>query len=391
MLKMLCQSISVLLCGAMLCGAASAQEGSRDADRPPSPIGGIVTPHSRAVDLVIALDVSGSMSGLIDSARQRLWDVVNELGRAQPQPRLRVAILSFGDPAYGAESGYVRVDQPFTRDLDSVNKTLFALRTNGGDEYVARVVDRSVRTLDWTDDAGALKVLFVAGNEAADQDPKISVLAATHAAASRGIVVNTIYCGNEGDDLFAGWREVAMATNGLYASINQQAGAVANVATPMDDELLRLNEELNDTYVAFGKDGRRYRDNQRAQDANASAMSPAAAASRTAVKASALYEAAEWDLVDAVKSGKQLAEVATEELPEALRDMNQEEREAYVAEKNEQRQRLKSRIAQLDAERRDFIDRERAKNGKAADTALDAVMQNGLRTLAKQKGFSFER
>ena len=85
------------------------------------------------VDLVIALDVSGSMSGLIESAKQRLWDIVNELGSAEPRPRLRVAIVTFGNPSYGAHTGYVRIDQPFTTDLDQTNKTLFSFQTNGGD------------------------------------------------------------------------------------------------------------------------------------------------------------------------------------------------------------------------------------------------------------------
>ena len=45
--------------------------------------------QKQPVDLVIALDVSGSMSGLIDSAKQRLWDIVNELAQANPRPDLR--------------------------------------------------------------------------------------------------------------------------------------------------------------------------------------------------------------------------------------------------------------------------------------------------------------
>ena len=60
-------------------------------------------PPAKTVDLVIALDVSGSMDGLIDSARQRLWDVVNELGRAQPQPQLRVALVTYGASSYDAQ------------------------------------------------------------------------------------------------------------------------------------------------------------------------------------------------------------------------------------------------------------------------------------------------
>ena len=106
--------------------------------------------QGQPVDLVIALDVSGSMSGLIESAKQRLWDVVNELAQAQPQPDLRLAILTYGNPAYGAGTGYVNVDMPFTRDLDAVMQTLFSFGTNGGDEYVSRAVTTSVSSLDWS-------------------------------------------------------------------------------------------------------------------------------------------------------------------------------------------------------------------------------------------------
>ena len=49
------------------------------------------------IDLVIALDTSGSMDGLIDSARQKLWDIVNDLATAKPTPLLRVGLISFGN------------------------------------------------------------------------------------------------------------------------------------------------------------------------------------------------------------------------------------------------------------------------------------------------------
>jgi hypothetical protein len=351
----------------------------------------IAPPPPQNVDLVIALDVSGSMSGLIDSAKQRLWDIVNELGRAQPQPKLRVAILSYGNPAYGAESGYVRIDRQFTSDLDAINATLFGFSTDGGDEYVARVVDTSINKLSWTTEPGALKILFVAGNEAATQDPQINVQSASNAAANLGIVVNTIYCGSEGDGYSAGWRDVAMATNGLYASIDQNAGAVANVATPMDDELVKLNQALNDTYIAYGSDGDRYRDNQREQDVNAGAMSASAAASRTVAKASPLYAATQWDLVDAVNSGAALEDIEVKDLPAPMQDMNDEERETYVSEQAKKREVLQAQIGELGKQRRDFIEKERAESAQSGEESLDDVMQRGLRTLAEKKGFTFER
>ncbi len=345
---------------------------------------------SRQIDVVIALDVSGSMSGLIASAKQRLWDIVNQLGRAQPQPELRISIVSYGNPEYGADTGYVRIDLPFTSDLDAVNQTLFGFGTNGGDEYVARVVSTAINTLAWSTEQDALRILFVAGNEAATQDPLISVQQATQMANARGIVVNTIYCGDRNDDVAAGWQDVATLTNGLYASIDQNSAAVANITTPMDKRLSELNQALNDTYIAYGASGERYRENQLDQDKNAGEMSAAAAASRTVTKAGKLYDASKWDLVDAVGSGTALDESDVETLPEPMQTMNNREREEFVKEQAEKRESLQAQIQELGKGRQRFIENERKKQAEDAPKGLDEVIQDGLKSLAEDKGFTFE-
>lgn len=347
-------------------------------------------PEKQPVDLVIALDVSSSMSGLIDSAKQRLWDVVNELAQANPQPDLRLAILTYGDPSYGQQSGYVRLDMPFTRDLDAINRVLFSFTTNGGDEYVSRVIHRSVTDLDWSEDPDALKILFVAGNEEADQDPQISVELATELAANNGIVINTIYCGSDNDNIAAGWREFANLTNGLFASIDQNAAAVANIATPMDDQLIELNKELNDTYVAYGKDGSDYKSNQIEQDENSAAMSAPSVVSRTVAKIGKFYDNAKWDIVDAFESGEPVEEMETEDLPDAMQSMDVAQRKEYVQQLAGQRASVSSKIEELGRQRQDYIDTERAKLIGAGEAGLDVAIIDGLREIAEKKGFEFE-
>ena len=60
-----------------------------------------VKPAARpVVELAICLDISGSMDGLIDSAKARLWSIVNDLATAKPIPEVRVALLSYGCDAY---------------------------------------------------------------------------------------------------------------------------------------------------------------------------------------------------------------------------------------------------------------------------------------------------
>lgn len=345
--------------------------------------------QGQPVDLVIALDVSGSMEGLIDSARQRLWDIVNELAQANPQPDLRMAILTYGDPSYGQENGYVRLDMPFTRDLDAINQTLFSFGTNGGDEYVSRVVHKAVTGLSWTQDSNALKIIFVAGNEEADQDPEITTAIATQLAANRGIVVNTIYCGGENDNIVAGWREFSSQTNGLFASINQNAAAVANIATPMDQKLAQLNLELNSTYVAFGKEGEKFKTNQAEQDKNAADISLPSVVSRTVAKAGALYKNSDWDLLDALESGVELEDLEASDLPEPMKSLNESERKEYVSELAEKREAVASEIAELGRQRSDYIAEERAKLAKSDEAGLDEAILQGVRELAEKKGFEF--
>lgn len=347
-------------------------------------------PEKQPVDLVIALDVSGSMSGLIDSAKQRLWDVVNELAQANPQPDLRMAILTYGDPSYGQQSGYVQVDMPFTRDLDEINRVLFSFTTNGGDEYVSRVIQRSVTDLEWSQDPDALKILFVAGNEEANQDPQISVDFAAELAANNGIVVNTIYCGSENDNIAAGWREFSNLTNGLFASIDQNAAAVANIATPMDDQLVELNKELNETYVAYGEDGDKYKSNQIEQDENSAAMSAPSAVSRTIAKIGTLYDNTKWDIVDAFKSGEPVEEMKVEDLPLEMQSMDVEQRKEHVQRLAKTREAVSAKIAVLGQERKNYIEEERARLNETGDAGLDAAIIEGIREIAEKKGFEFE-
>jgi hypothetical protein len=155
-----------LLLGAATLTAVSASVADEPAAKPAA---------AKHVDMVICLDISGSMEGLVDSARARLWDVVNQLAKVKPAPILRVALYSYGNPEYDQKAGWVRKELDLTTDLDALYQKLFALRINGGDEYVARVSVAAMEQQKWSTDKDALKLIFVAGNEPATQDPLITI------------------------------------------------------------------------------------------------------------------------------------------------------------------------------------------------------------------------
>ncbi len=342
------------------------------------------------VDLAICLDTSSSMNGLINAARTQLWDMVNTLAAAEPQPIFRVALYEYGNVGLAAETGWVRRVLGLTDDLDTVYKELMALGTNGGNEYVARVVTCATEDLEWSADRNALKIIVVAGNEAATQDPQIRHVDAARQAIGAGIVVNTIFCGDRAHGLQTGWAEVAQAADGTYAAIDQDRTFA--VATPVDGRLTELGRLLNETYVPYGAAGREGAANQVAQDANAAHVAPAAAAQRAVAKSSGLYTNARWDLVDASRNTDfVLADVPAADLPEEMRTMTPAERRDHLERLGERRRNIQAEIQELAKEQRRFIEAERARRADKADASLDAALRESLTAQAEARGFTFER
>jgi len=369
---------------ATLAGAARA-DGDEGAAKPKA-----ASPAKAAqpVDLAICLDTSGSMNGLIDAARQKLWAIVNDLALAQPIPRLRVALLTFGNDGHPAEMGWVRVDHAFTEDLDAISQQLFALTTNGGTELVGRVLKAASERLEWSDDPAALKVVMVAGNESAEQDSEVDFRTICKSLIERGIVVNSIYCGNPADGLAPAWQEVARRADGQFASIDQQNGTIV-ISTPFDGELAALSSAINETFIAYGAAGQAAAENQVRQDQNAQGCNDAAAAARACTKAGAFYKCS-WDLVDAVKGGSvKLEDVKKEELPEKMRELTIDERRKCVDAAWAKRQEIQKKIQGVGEKRARHIEAEMHRQGAKDDAAFDRAVRDAIRRQAESKGFRF--
>lgn len=345
--------------------------------------------EARTIDLAICLDTSGSMSGLIEAAKQKLWAIVNDLALAEPTPRLRVALLTFGNNGHSEEDGWVKIDSGLTEDLDTISQQLFALSTNGGEEYVGRVVHYASTQLDWHPSDDTLKLIVVAGNESADQDQQMPFRDVCRDTIGRGIMINSIYCGDPADNIAPGWREVAKLADGQFASIDHNNGTVV-ITTPFDDQITELSAAVNETYLPVGEAGEWGRFNQTAQDANAVTLNSAASAARAQTKANALYNCS-WDLIDACKMGQlKLEEVKEEDLPENMRSMTMEERRAYIDQMQEKRAGIQKQINDLGQQRQGFIDQRMREGGFDEDNSFDYVIRGAIRSQAETKGFKFK-
>ena len=341
------------------------------------------------IQLAILLDTSGSMSGLIDQAKAQLWSIVNEFATTKKDgkvPDFEVALYEYGNDGLSSENGYVRRILPLTTDLDKVSEELFALRTNGGSEYCGTVIKAATEELAWSASNEDLKVVFIAGNEPFTQG-SIDFRKACPEAIGKGVIVNTIFCGDRAQGIETHWRDGATLADGKYMNIDGNAKAV-HIAAPQDDEIARLATRMNDTYVAYGARGRVGKANQEAQDANVSSLSRKGAVQRALSKSSAHYRNAEWDLVDALKEETvKLEDVKDAELPEEMKKMSVEERKAYVETKAKEREALQKEIGELNAARKTFVAAEMKKRANQDENTLENAIIEAVRTQAQAKKF----
>ena len=342
------------------------------------------------VQIAILLDTSGSMQGLIEQAKGQLWKIVNEFINARQNgkaPEVQVALFEYGKSTLPPAEGFIRMIQPLSNDLDKISEELFALKTNGGDEYCGWVIREAVNRLTWSNSPDVYRAILIAGNEPFTQG-RVDYAESCKAAVARGIIVNTIHCGGSADGIATKWRDGALLADGKYMNIDQNQ-AVVHVEAPQDAEILRLSTALNNTYVAFGAVGTESRVRQSAQDVNALSLAPqGAAVNRALAKASSNYRNANWDLVDAVKENTvKLDELKREELPKELQTLSTSERKDYLNKKAKERTELQTKINELNKERTQFV-AEKIRNTPA--NTLDAAVVTAVREQAAKRNYSFK-
>ncbi|MEO9966603.1 MAG: vWA domain-containing protein [Reichenbachiella sp.] len=348
-------------------------------------------PDKQKIMLALLLDTSNSMDGLIDQAKSQLWTIVNELSAAKcsdgARPEIQIALFEYGNDGLPRTEGYMRMVTNLTSDLDEISEKLFALTTNGGEEYCGYAIDKSIKKLDWSKSNADLKMIFIAGNEPFSQG-SVAYESSCQLAKDNDIVVNTIFCGNYNEGVRTSWRHGATLTGGSYMSIEQDRKTVY-VRTPYDDEIDRLNDEMNRTYIHYGRDGKDKKEKQMKQDANAASYGQANKVKRAISKSSHAYKNSSWDLVDAYEENDEVIEtMIDEELPEPMQDMSSTERKAYIKEYSEQRASIKKQIQTLSVKRKTYIAENQPK--EANQNTLDNAMINSIKSVGKSKSLTFD-
>jgi Mg-chelatase subunit ChlD len=348
----------------------------------------------KTLEMVFVLDTTGSMGGLIDGAKQRIWGIINEVMQTPAKPSVRVGLVAYRDKG----DAYVTQVLPVTNDLDKVYTTLMDFRADGGGdgpEDVRQALADGVHKAGWSKaSADIAQVVFLVG-DAPPHDDYVQVpdtLVTTAHAVKAGMTVNTIQCGAD-DNTRQIWQTIAQRGEGRFFAIAQDGG-VATITTPYDAKLSELGTKLGSTYLAYGGGagpaGTGYRAEARMRQAASEDKvgrdAPAPAQAERAYNKALNKDAYVGDLLQSIENGSvKLEDVKSEDLPDELQKMKPEERKKEVERRMAERKKMREEIVSLSKQRDAYIVAERKKT-PGGQSGFDSAVASALKEQMARKG-----
>ena len=331
------------------------------------------------IEVCFVLDTTGSMGGLIEGAKQKVWSIANEILASKPTPDLRIGLIGYRD----RKEAYVTQVHDLSEDIDDIYAKLMKFQAQGGGdtpESVNQALHDAVTKIKWDKSKKVLKLVFLVGDAPPHMDYQDDVKypEVCKQAVKKDLIINTVQCGNMASTTPV-WKEIAKLAEGDYVAI-AQTGGVAAISTPVDAEIAKLNRELGVTVVAYGD--ARGRATVASKLALATEADDEVAADRLSVlsfksKAVSSFSAAgaspaagayidgDGDLVAGLASGKyDYDEIEQDKLSEELKKMTPEKRTVYLKEQVAKRAELQKKLDELLVKRRDFVTTEKARLAK---------------------------
>jgi von Willebrand factor type A domain len=341
------------------------------------------------VEVVFVLDTTGSMGPLIDGAKRKIWSIATAIVDTNPDADIRMGLVAYRD--IGDE--YVTKRYDLTTDIQDLYANLLELRARGGGDWpesVNEALDVAVTKLSWTQGSEICRIMFLVGDAPPHmnyaQDTKYPEVLRT--ARERGILVNAVQAGGARDTERV-WRTIAQMGHGRYIPIPQNGGRVVVIETPYDSEIIELQNKINGTVIPYGPREQRGDVEQKTRQAAAAPRAVAAEMagylSRNAAKSSGAAITGAGDLIADVKAGRQkLAEVKKDYLPDSMRGMTADERQAFIGKQSAKREALNERMAALVKKRDKYVREQATKSPTRTTDSFDRAVEETLRAEIKR-------
>lgn len=345
------------------------------------------------VEMIFALDTTGSMSGLIQAAKDKIWSITNTITDSADAPEIKIGIIGYRD----IKDSYVTDVNAMTNDLDSLYNKLISYQAVGGGDFpesVNEALNKAVTDENWSKDPNVYKVIFLVGDAPPhmDYEHDVKYPESIKLAKKKGIVINTILCGSSNETRKI-WNEISAATGGDFFQVSA-SGDSTNYETPYDSDISKLTIELEETKVYYGNsvDMDKSRKKQQVSKEIIKKSKASAVAQRSEFNISKSGKSnflGENELVDSVSEGKvKIKDIDNKKLPEEMKKMTLKEKEQFIVDKQKKRKEITQKIKELSEKRQTHIKNMVKKEKGDSKKSFDYKVSNSLRKQAKDKGIN---
>ena len=323
-------------------------------------------PGQSRIQIVFALDATGSMKGLISAAKEKIWSIAGSLAQADPAPVIEMGLIFYRDRG----DAFVTKQVALSGNIDDVYEKLMQMSADGGGdepESVNQALHEAIAKFAWDTSLNTYKTIFLVGDCPPHMDYRNDVkypVSCTD-AKRKDIVLNTILMGNN-QEARRIWKEIAGCSQGSFTQVNMEANDIS-VNTPYDSAIAVLSDQLDDTRVYYG--------NETEKAASVDKMSKSkhiSGLSKVNVKA----QRAEFNSTKAGKDvyygNKELLEeirqktislesIKKDELPDEMKNMTADQKKIFIEKKIAQRDSLNKELVKYTKLRQDFIEKDLSK------------------------------
>ncbi|MBN2445049.1 MAG: VWA domain-containing protein [Spirochaetales bacterium] len=307
------------------------------------------------VEVAFVLDATGSMSGLIEGAKKKIWSIANKVVELNLAPEGRIGLIAYRDRG----EQYITKVYDLSYDLDTVFRNLQSFKAAGGGDFpesVNQALHEAVNLMSWTDRPDVLKIIFLVGDAPPHMNYTDDVLYPTicKEAVQAGVIINTIQCGGNPSTKEA-WMEIARLGNGAYIPLSQ-SGNMVIIDTPYDAEILKKITELNTTVVVYGNPETRQNTINKLNAVTSAQASVAADRAAFNLSSGGKVIQGKGDLVVDWKSGLVDPDKIDEaSLPLEMQKMTPAQKSEYLEEMQRKRNSLNFQIADLLGDRSKYL------------------------------------
>ena len=347
------------------------------------------------IQVVFLLDATGSMSGLINAAKDKIWSIVGSFNQTNPTPEIEIGMIFYRDRG----DDFITKVIPLGTSMDDLYEQLMLIQADGGGdgpESVNQALYEAVSETPWdTNNANVYKSIFLVGDYPPHMDYQDDVKypESCKIANEKGIVINTILMGDYEETKMI-WMKIANSTNGQFIQTNMNANDIS-ITTPYDKKISDLQYELDKTRVYYGSmEEQEAMMSKSVQSEKIKSGSPSVAAKRAEYNLSDVAKDSYYgskELINDIEKGNKVTDIRKEELPKNLQSMSSSQLEAYVKEMSDKRKSIEKEITELSKQRQEYINTELSKmDADEAENSFDNLIFKAVQEQAEEKNIKIE-